>query len=208
MERELGSIAPGRRADCDPDLAICATLPIETVIARGEVVARGGRDAGADMPAFRHGPRTARATRAHGPDPGRRRFRHRRRPREPTSVRARVIGVVENQAPTKALRGRSCRRGRRRRDGPRRRTSARSPWSNATAAPAASSTPSSRASAIDGDMAIASTVAHDSHHMIVVGTSQGRHGAGRQPAGRGRRRRHRLARRRARSRWSSCPSPA
>jgi adenine deaminase len=32
------------------------------------------------------------------------------------------------------------------------------------------------------DCAVASTVAHDSHHMIVVGTSRGRHGAGRQPA--------------------------
>jgi len=41
LERELGSIAPGRRADCilTSDLA---TLPIETVIARGEIVAEDG----------------------------------------------------------------------------------------------------------------------------------------------------------------------
>ncbi|MCB1402143.1 MAG: adenine deaminase, partial [Rhodobacteraceae bacterium] len=41
LEREIGSITPGRRADCilTSDLA---TLPIETVIARGEVVAENG----------------------------------------------------------------------------------------------------------------------------------------------------------------------
>jgi adenine deaminase len=41
------------------------------------------------------------------------------------------------------------------------------------------------------DCAVASTVAHDSHQMIVVGTNKRRHGAGRQPAGAGRRRRDR-----------------
>ena len=51
MERELGSIAPGRRADCilTSDLT---TLPIETVIARGEVVAENGRCL-APLPALR-----------------------------------------------------------------------------------------------------------------------------------------------------------
>src|SRR5690606_18614963 len=41
LERELGSITPGRRADCilTSDLK---TLPIETVIARGKIVAESG----------------------------------------------------------------------------------------------------------------------------------------------------------------------
>ena len=42
LERELGSIAPGRRADVivTSDLK---TLPIKTVIAKGQVVAEGGK---------------------------------------------------------------------------------------------------------------------------------------------------------------------
>ena len=42
LERELGSITPGRRADCILTSDLRA-LPIETVIARGVVVAEGGR---------------------------------------------------------------------------------------------------------------------------------------------------------------------
>jgi adenine deaminase len=51
LERELGSVAPGRRADCvlTSDLT---TLPIEMVIARGQIVAEAGRCT-APMPDFR-----------------------------------------------------------------------------------------------------------------------------------------------------------
>ena len=68
--------------------------------------------------------------------------------------------------------GRPAGRERAGRDGPRATTSARSRWSSAIAAPARWSTASSRASATCDDCAVASTVAHDSHHMIVVGTNK------------------------------------
>ncbi len=50
LERELGSITPGRRADLilTSDLV---TLPIELVIARGKVMAEHGKLT-ADIPAF------------------------------------------------------------------------------------------------------------------------------------------------------------
>lgn len=103
LERELGSITPGRRADLvlTRDLA---TLPIDEVFARGVPVAADGR-LSADIPP------------AHYPDSARNTVRL-ARPlvaddfvvKAPTlsagqeRVTTRVIGVVENQAPTRALR--------------------------------------------------------------------------------------------------------
>ena len=112
LERELGSIAPGRRADLilTSDLV---ELPVETVIARGETLATGGTltrelerfvwpDAARD---------TVRLARPVVPDD----FRALVGPdaaAPPTGdvphgaearVRVRVIGVVEGQAPTRAL---------------------------------------------------------------------------------------------------------
>ena len=100
MERELGSITPGRRADVviSSDLA---TLPIETVIARGVVLAEG-RPADGGHPALclsrcGEGHGAARAT------PRRRRLRradqHRKRARSGCASSA----SIENQAPTRAL---------------------------------------------------------------------------------------------------------
>src|SRR5206468_7928566 len=59
LEREIGSIAPGRRADLilTSDLA---SLPIETVIARGRVLARSGR-LETEIPAYAY-PASARNT--------------------------------------------------------------------------------------------------------------------------------------------------
>jgi len=103
LERELGSITPGRRADLvlTSDLT---TLPIEEVFARGVPVAAGGRLA-VDIPP------------AHYPDSARDTVRLARPlvagdfvvtapalAAERTRVATRVIGVVENQAPTRALR--------------------------------------------------------------------------------------------------------
>jgi len=103
LERELGSITPGRRADLvlTSDLT---TLPIEEVFARGVAVAAGGRLA-VDIPP------------AHYPDSARDTVRLARPlvagdfvvtapalAAERTRVATRVIGVVENQAPTRALR--------------------------------------------------------------------------------------------------------
>ena len=71
----------------------------------------------------------------------------------------------------------------------RRPMSARSRSSNAIAATGAVVNAFVSGFGYNVDCAVASTVAHDSHHMIVVGTSTSRHGAGREPPARGRRRR-------------------
>ena len=165
LEREIGAIAPGRRADMilTSDLR---DLPIETVIARGEVVAEAGAIGVAcphlDWPAdVRETVRLGRPL--VGGDftvPA---------PEGAARVRVKVIGVVENQAPTRALTA-----------------------DLAVAEGAVQPDPEADIARIAlverhrgtggvqnafvsgfgyrGRMALASTVAHDSHHMIVVGT--------------------------------------
>ncbi|MEM9197393.1 MAG: adenine deaminase [Pseudomonadota bacterium] len=163
LERELGAIAPGRRADLILTSDLRA-LPIETVIAGGQVLAENG--AATTQPVIFDWPAAARATVKLG------------RALEPADfeipapagaqdVEARIIGVVENQAPTQALTGRI-------------------PVADGLLAPEA---PVARLALVerhratggvtnalvsgfgyDLPCAVASTVAHDSHHMIVVGT--------------------------------------
>lgn len=167
LERELGSIAPGRRADMilTSDLR---TLPIEQVIARGVSVALNGVLQVAcphyDWPAATRQTvhlgkwLTPADFEIHAPQGA-------------NSVTARVIGVVENQAPTKAL-------------------TAEMQVANGLVEP----DPARDLAQIAlverhrgtggvvnglvsgfgyrGRMAIGSTVAHDSHHMIVVGTDR------------------------------------
>lgn len=167
LERELGSITPGRRADVivTSDLA---ALPIEMVIGRGVVLAEGGRLT-ADIPAHAY------------PDFAKNTVRLRRAltatdfdvaaPQGANAVTARVIGVVENQAPTKAL-------------------TRELPVEGGVVAMdigadvcqialverhrALGTVTNGFVSGFgyDGACAVASTVAHDSHHMIVVGTSK------------------------------------
>jgi adenine deaminase len=165
LERELGSIAPGRRADVilTSDLA---TLPIHRVIARGVTVAIDGAmtvdcphlDWPADTRATVHIGKTLAAADFEVPAP-----------EGANTVTAKVIGVVENQAPTKALtaqlpvvsgvvegEGEVCQIAlveRHRGTG---------------------NVVNGFVSGFGyrGRMAIASTVAHDSHHMIVVGTDR------------------------------------
>jgi len=167
LERELGSIAPGRRADVilTSDLR---SLPIETVIARGQVIAEGGGILCAE-PDYKW---PASATNSV----------HMKRnlsaadfdiaaPKGKNAVTARVIGVVENQAPTKALTAKLpvedglvvgdlaqdvCQIAlveRHRETGE---------VVNAFVSGFGYNKP----------CAVASTVAHDSHHMIVIGTNK------------------------------------
>ncbi|MCW0002357.1 adenine deaminase [Pararhizobium sp. YC-54] len=167
LERELGSIAPGRRADLivTPDLA---TLPIEMVFARGELLAETGALV-ADIPPFVY-PASVRDTVHLGKTLTARDFdiRH---SADASTVRVNVIGVVENQAPTRALQAQlavnagliDMDRGndvcqialveRHRGTGD---------VVNAFVS----------GFGYDRDCAVASTVAHDSHHMIVVGTNK------------------------------------
>lgn len=167
LERELGSITPGRRADLilTSDLV---TLPIETVIARGRILADGGRLV-AEIPPYAY-PAAARGTVRTGKVLAAADFDI-AAPAGANEVEARVIGVVENQAPTRALTRRlavedglvgcDARQGvcqialveRHRGLGQ---------VTNAFV----------EGFGYDVPCAVASTVAHDSHHMIVVGTDK------------------------------------
>ncbi len=167
LERELGSIAPGRRADVilTSDLT---TLPIHRVIARGVTVAEEGKLTVAcphlDWPKdVRQTVKLARPLTAAdfvvAAPAGRNR------------VKAKVIGVVENQAPTRAL-------------------TAELDVTDGVVEPDEAQDVAQIALVerhrgtggvvngfvsgfgYRGRMAMASTVAHDSHHMIVVGTSR------------------------------------
>ena len=167
LERELGSITPGRRGDLilTSDLA---SLPMDMVIARGRIVGENGRLV-AEIPGFAY-PARVRGT-----------VRLARRlevedfdvaaPHRAGQVRARVIGVIENQAPTRALeRTLQVEAGIVRMDRPGdvcqialvERHRGTGGVTNGFVS----------GFGYDVDCAVASTVAHDSHHMIVVGTDK------------------------------------
>ncbi len=172
VERDIGSITPGRSADIviTSDLA---ALPIEMVIAGGRVVAEHGRMA-IDIPPYGYpdfavntvklgkrleaGDFNATAETTLAAVDGR-----------PSAVNVRVIGVIENQAPTKALERTLlvvdgliqpdivqdvCRIAL------VERHRATGEVTNGFVSGFGFNVP----------CAVASTVAHDSHHMIVVGT--------------------------------------
>ncbi len=165
LEREIGSITPGRRADVilSSDLT---ELPIEVVIARGQVVAENGAIT-VDCPHY-DWPDRARNTVHLGHALTAADFEI-PAPNGANRVRANVIGVVENQAPTQALKaelpiigglveceGDVCQIAL------VERHRATGGVTNAFVA----------GFGYQGRMAMASTVAHDSHHMIVVGTDR------------------------------------
>ena len=165
LERELGSIAPGRRADVilTSDLQ---TLPIDVVFARGVKVAETGRGL-VDCPHY-DWPATARQTVHLGKTLAADDFAI-PAPDGANAVKAKVIGVVENQAPTKALtfdlpvtEGRVQATGEVCQIALVERHRATGGVTNAFVS----------GFGYSGEMAMASTVAHDSHHMIVVGTSR------------------------------------
>jgi adenine deaminase len=164
LEREIGSLTPGRRADVilSSDLT---NLPIETVIARGQVVARDG-ECLVDCPHY-DWPKHAQQTVNMARDLDANDFAI-TAPAGANAVTANVIGVVENQAPTRALQfelpvteGRVTAHGDVCQIALVERHRATSGVVNALVS----------GFGYTGDMAMASTVAHDSHHMIVVGTN-------------------------------------
>ncbi len=165
LERELGSIAPGRRADVilTSDLK---ELPIDVVYARGVKVAEGGKIT-VSCPHYAW-PDSARQTVHMGKALSETDFEI-AAPDGANSVVAKVIGVVENQAPTEALtaelpvidgnvegQGGTCQIAL------VERHRATGDVVNGFVS----------GFGYTGKMAIASTVAHDSHHMIVVGTDR------------------------------------
>ncbi|MEX0300810.1 MAG: adenine deaminase, partial [Leisingera sp.] len=166
LEREIGSITPGRRADVILTSSL-TELPIEVVIARGKIVAESG-SIKVDCPHF-DWPASARGTVHLGHELAAQDFEL-AAPEGANAVTANVIGAVENQAPTKALlaelpvrdglvegRGDVCQIAL------VERHRATGGVTNAFVS----------GFGYQGRMAMASTVAHDSHHMIVVGTDRG-----------------------------------
>ena len=167
LERELGSITPGRRADVvlTSDLV---TLPIEMVIARGKVLAEHGKLA-AEIPAFAY-PASAKNTVNMKRDLTAADFAI-AAPKGANEVTARVIGVIENQAPTRALEKRlKVSSGLVDAD----RDSGVCQIAVVERHKATGGVTNAFVSGFgyNVDCAVASTVAHDSHHMIVVGTSR------------------------------------
>lgn len=163
LEREIGSIAPGRRADLvfTRDLTL---LPIDRVIARGHTVSLAGQIT-TECPHIEW-PTNARNTVRLGASKIAKDFAI-LAPKGSTSADVRVIGVVENQAPTKALEvnlsvlnGKVLAKGDVCQIALVERHRATGSVSNGFVS----------GFGYKGNMAIASTVAHDSHHMIVVGT--------------------------------------
>ncbi len=166
LERELGSITPGRRADVvlTSDLT---TLPIELVMARGVVLAENGKLV-KEPPKFDY-PAFARDTIHVGRQIHARDFEI-AAPAGANKVEARVIGVIENQAPTLALQR------------PLNVKSGLVEMDRETDVCQIAIVERHRGSGhvvnafVSGfrykvDCAVASTVAHDSHHIIIVGTN-------------------------------------
>ncbi|UWQ91512.1 adenine deaminase [Aliisedimentitalea scapharcae] len=170
LEREIGSLTPGRRADVilTSDLR---TLPIEVVVARGQVVAKSGSIT-VECPHLQW-PDHARGTVHLGHALSDADFRI-AAPEGANQVRANVIGVVENQAPTRALQF----------DLPVRNGLVETGELSGEAdvcqialverhrATGGVTNAFVSGFGYQGCMAMASTVAHDSHHMIVVGTDR------------------------------------
>jgi adenine deaminase len=166
LEREIGSITPGRLADIilTADLS---SLPIETVIAGGRVVAANGRLT-VDLPPYAY-PDFAIGTVKLGRELNKYHFDVPAPTPDPVTVR--VIGVVENQAPTRALvRVLPVQKGVVQMD-------TRQDIAQIAVVERHRSTGEVVNGFVSGfgfnvPCAVASTVAHDSHHMIVAGTSK------------------------------------
>ncbi len=165
LERELGSIAPGRRADLIMTSDLRA-LPINRVFARGVSVAEAGRLSVA-CPHY-DWPQDARATVQLGRAKTADDFVI-AAPVGVVKVTARVIGIVENHAPTRELTADLAVTDR--------RVEAQGDIAQIALVERHRATGKVFNAFVSGfgyhgRMAIASTVAHDCHHMIVVGTDR------------------------------------
>ena len=163
LERELGSITPGRRADIllVPDLA---EFRVETVFARGQLLAEDG-ELSVELPAFTHPPRFLTSVNV-GRLPSAAALEI---AASGESCCVNVIGVIENQAPTEHRTARlPVRAGRIQLDEAQdiarlsliERHHGSGDVVNAFVG----------GFGLRGNCAIASSIAHDCHHLIVMGT--------------------------------------
>jgi adenine deaminase len=168
LSRQIGQIAPGRFAD----LLIVPSLPEmkpEVVIARGQVVAENGKLV-IDLPGFPYPEWATHSVHLKRPLT-REDFRLPVRHPDGSQVMANVIGVIENQAPTRHLHlemtvqaGEICADVTR--DVAKVALVERHHASGVVQVGLVSGF------GFKARCGIASTVAHDSHHMIVVGTDE------------------------------------
>lgn len=167
LDRDIGQIAPGRYGD----LLIVSDLvnmKVDAVISAGEVICENGRWI-VDLPKFEYPPEVKHSVKL-----GRRLAADDFKIRNPKSangslrVRARVIGVVEDHLPTRSLEL----------DLPTKDGSVQADVSQDVCKLALVERHRGtggvqvgfvRGFGFKGACAVASTVAHDSHHMIVVG---------------------------------------
>lgn len=167
LERELGSITPGRRADLimTSDLV---ELPVEAVYAQGKLLAEQGALC-TDIPPYAY-PESSKGTVKLGKPLESGDFVIQAPAGKPDQVTARVIGVIENQAPTRALEAHLPIV-----DGQVQMDEAKDICQIALV-----ERHRGTGDVVNGFVsgfgynvpcAMASTVAHDAHHMIVVGTS-------------------------------------
>ncbi len=167
LEREMGSIAPGRIADF-LIVSNLAEMKIDEVYGRGVRLAKSGK-LEIDMPVWDY-PVEAKNTVKLGKRLASADFDI-PAPAGANEVRARVIGVIENQAPTKALEA-----DLKVSDGlvemDRQNDVCQIALVERHRGTGAVTNGFVSGFGYSEDCAIASTVAHDSHHMIVVGTNK------------------------------------
>jgi adenine deaminase len=167
LERELGSISPGRRADIilTSDLK---ELPIEIVFARGVKVAEKGSSI--IDPVLLKWPNSVRNTVKLEKKLNAENFLI-RAPKLKNTTKVKIIGVIENQAPTKLLKGVL----------PVENGFVKGDLDKDICQVALVERHRGTGQITNGFVsgfgykekcAVASTVAHDSHHMIIVGTDQ------------------------------------
>ena len=167
LERELGSISPGRRADIilTSDLK---ELPIEIVFARGVKVAENGSSI--IDPVLLKWPNSVRNTVKLEKTLNAENFLI-RAPKLKNTAKVKIIGVIENQAPTKLLKDVL----------PVENGFVKGDLDKDICQVALVERHRGTGQITNGFVsgfgykekcAVASTVAHDSHHMIIVGTDQ------------------------------------
>jgi adenine deaminase len=167
LSREIGMIAPGRFAD----ILIVTDLPhlkIEQVIAKGVLVAENGRLL-TDMPAFNYPSWVTSSVRL-GQALSAKDFRL-AADKGASRLTANVIGVIENQAPTRHLRMEVSTQGAEV-CADMERDIAKIALVERHKATGEVQVGLVNGFGFDKACAVASTVAHDSHHMIVVGTDE------------------------------------
>ncbi len=166
LEREIGSITPGRRADIIVSSDVVA-LPIDIVVCGGELIAEDGHLTGSLERYHPHYPfyllDTIKTRYETIPSD----FEYRVSTNQ--AVRVRVIGIIENQAPTRALERELPVVGGAIQLDPaqdvcRIALVERHRWTGEVTNGFVAGF------GFNAPCAVASTVAHDSHHMIVVGT--------------------------------------